>query len=116
MQGLAGTSLGRYHILHRLGHGGMSEVYLAHDELMNRDVAIKVVSGTHTDYIERFHREAEAIGRLNHDHILPAYDYGEQYPWHYLVMPYIEYGTLRDRLAQGPMPFEEIDELFAQIR
>ena len=93
----------------------MSEVYLAHDELMNRNVAIKVVSSIHTDYIERFHREAEAIGRLNHDHILPAYDYGEQYPWHYLVMPYIEYGTLRDRLAQEPMSLAEIDELFAQI-
>src|ERR1039457_858738 len=115
MQGLAGTSLGRYHILRRLGRGGMSEVYLAHDELMNRDVAIKVVSSTHADYIERFHREAEAIGRLNHDHILPAFDYGEQFPWHYLVMPYIEYGTLRDRLAQGPMSLAEVDELFAQI-
>jgi eukaryotic-like serine/threonine-protein kinase len=115
MQGLAGTSLGRYHILRRLGRGGMSEVYLAHDERMNRDVAIKVVSSTHADYIERFHREAEAIGRLNHDHILPAFDYGEQFPWHYLVMPYIEYGTLRDRLAQSPLSLAEVDELFAQI-
>ena len=76
MPELAGTSLGRYHILQRLGRGGMSEVYLAHDELMNRDVAIKVVSSMHADYMERFRREAEAIGRLNHDHILPAYDYG----------------------------------------
>jgi serine/threonine protein kinase len=93
----------------------MSEVYLAHDELMNRDVALKVVSSMHAEYMERFHREAEAIGRLNHDHILPAYDYGEQEPWHYLVMPYIEYGTLRDRLVQGPMSLEEVDELFSQI-
>ncbi|MEO8971471.1 MAG: protein kinase [Ktedonobacteraceae bacterium] len=115
MPGLAGTSLGRYHLLQRLGRGGMSEVYLAHDELMNRDVALKVVSSMHADYIERFHREAEAIGRLNHDHILPAYDYGEQEPWHYLVMPHIEYGTLRDRLSRGPMPFDEVDELFSQI-
>lgn len=90
-------------------------MYLAHDEVMNRDVALKVVSSMHTDYIERFHREAEAIGRLNHDHILPAYDYGEQEPWHYLVMPHIEYGTLRDRLAQGPLALEDVDELFSQI-
>ncbi len=115
MPGLAGTSLGRYHLSQRLGRGGMSEVYLAHDELMNRDVALKVVSSTHADYMERFHREVEAIGRLNHDHILPVYDYGEQEPWHYLVMPHIEYGTLRDRLSQGPLPLEEVDELFAQI-
>jgi serine/threonine protein kinase len=115
MQGLAGTSLGRYHLSRRLGRGGMSEVYLAHDEGMNRDVAIKVVSCTHTDYIERFHREAEAIGGLIHDHILPAYDYGEQYPWHYLVMPYIEYGTLQDRLEQGHISLVEVDRLLAQI-
>ncbi len=115
MAGLAGTTLGRYHLLQRLGRGGMSEVYLAHDEFMNRDVAIKVVSSIHADYMERFHREAEAIGRLNHDHILPAYDYGEQDPWHYLVMPYIEYGTLRDRLTEGPLALEEVDELFTQI-
>ncbi len=115
MPGLAGTSLGRYHLLQRLGRGGMSEVYLAHDELMNRDVAIKVVSSMHADYMERFHREAEAIGRLNHDHILPAYDYGEQEPWHFLVMPHIEYGTLRDRLSQEPLSLEEVDELFSQI-
>ncbi|HLJ34797.1 MAG TPA: protein kinase, partial [Ktedonobacteraceae bacterium] len=115
MPELAGTSLGRYHLLQRLGRGGMSEVYLAHDELMNRDVAIKVVSSMHADYMERFHREAEAIGRLNHDHILPAYDYGEQEPWHYLVMPHIEYGTLRDLLAQGPLSLDQVDELFTQI-
>ena len=115
MPGLAGTTLGRYHLTQRLGRGGMSEVYLGHDEMMNRDVAVKVVSSTHAEYIERFHREAEAIGRLNHDHILPAYDYGEQEPWHYLVMPYIEYGTLRDRLMQGPLSLEEAGELITQI-
>ena len=78
MPSLEGTSLGRYRLGRRLGRGGMSEVYLAHDDLMNREVAVKVVSSTHTDYIERFQREAEAIGRLQHDHILPAYDLGEQ--------------------------------------
>src|SRR6266852_4460429 len=73
MPSLEGTSLGRYRLTRRLGRGGMSEVYLAYDELMNREVAVKVVSSTHADYIERFQREAEAIGRLQHDHILPAY-------------------------------------------
>lgn len=115
MPSLEGTSLGRYHLGRRLGHGGMSEVYLAQDELMNREVAIKVVSSTHTDYIERFQREAEAIGRLQHDHILPAYDLGEQPPWHYLVMPYIGYGTLQDVLEKGPMSLEYAGELLQQI-
>ena len=115
MPSLEGTSLGRYRLLRRLGRGGMSEVYLAHDELMHRDVAVKVVSSTHTDYIERFQREAEAIGRLHHDHILPAYDFGEQPPWHYLVMPYIPYCTLQDILEKGPLSLEYAGELLQQI-
>src|SRR5579863_4794170 len=115
MPSLEGTSLGRYRLLRRLGRGGMSEVYLAHDELMNREVAVKVVSSTHTDYIERFQREAESIGRLHHDHILPAYDFGEQPPWHYLVMPYIPYCTLQDVLEKGPMSLEYAGELLQQI-
>lgn len=115
MPGLDGTSLGRYRLLRRLGRGGMSEVYLAHDELMNREVAVKVVSSTHTDYIQRFQREAEAIGRLQHDHILPAYDFGEQPPWYYLVMPYIDYCTLQDVLEQGPLSLEYAGELLQQI-
>src|SRR2546430_2021580 len=85
MPGLEGTSLGRYHLQRRLGRGGMSEVYLAYDELMHRDVAIKVVSSSHVEYIERFQREAMAIANLHHNHILPAFDYGEQEPWHYLA-------------------------------
>src|SRR5437588_280052 len=115
MPGLTGTRLGRYMLLERLGHGGMSEVYLAYDERMHRNVAIKVVSSVHADYLESFHREAEAIGRLDHAHILPAYDYGEQVLWHYMVMPYIEHGTLRDRLLDGPLSLEETAILFEQI-
>jgi serine/threonine protein kinase len=115
MSGLEGTTLGRYHILERLGRGGMSDVYLAHDESMNRDVAIKVVGSVHSDYLERFHREAEAIGMLNHPHILPAYDYGEHGPWHYMVMPLISNGTLRDLLQDGPLSLEEAAMLLEQI-
>src|SRR2546428_4447782 len=115
MPGLTGTSHGRYIIQERLGRGGMSEVYLAYDERMHRNVAIKVVSSSYADYMDRFQREAEAIGRLDHAHILPAYDYGEQEPWHYMVMPYIEHGTLRDRLLEGPLSLEEVGILFEQI-
>ena len=78
MPNLEGTMLGRYRLKPRLGSGGMSTVYLAFDEAMQRIVAAKVVSAEHVDYVERFRREAEAIGKLNHAHILPAFDYGEQ--------------------------------------
>ncbi len=115
MPGLTGTSLGQYQLLERLGRGGMSEVYLAYDNLHQRNLAIKVVASTHADYIERFRREAYAVSILQHAHILPAYDYGEQPPWHYMVMPYIALGTLRDRLQQGPLTLEETGIILEQI-
>src|ERR1700730_11337435 len=115
MPELTGTRLGRYSLEARLGRGGMSDVYLGYDERMQRKVAIKVVGSSHSDYIERFHREAQAISTLEHAHILPAYDYGEQGLWHYIVMPYIEHGTLRERLLQGPLSLEETGMLLEQI-
>ena len=115
MPGLEGTTLGHYQLLGRLGRGGMSEVYLAYDEQENRNVALKIVSSSHTDYLERFRREAEAIRRLHHDHILPAFGSGDQEPWHYLVMPFVEHGTLRDILDIGPMTMQHADELLQQI-
>ena len=115
MPGLDGTRLGHYRLQRRLGRGGMSEVYLATDELTQRDVAVKVVSSIHGDYVDRFRREAEAIGNLHHNHILPAYDFGEQLPWHYLVMRYVDYCTLLDVLAKGPLSLEYAAELLEQI-
>ncbi|MFL5627160.1 MAG: serine/threonine protein kinase [Ktedonobacteraceae bacterium] len=115
MPELTGTTLGRYKLQGRLGHGGMSEVYLAYDEHRQCQVAIKVVGSSNSDYIERFHREADAISILDHAHILPAVDYGEQGPWHYIVMPYIKHGTLRDRLVQGPLSLEEAGMILEQV-
>lgn len=117
MPGLEGTSLGRYRLKQRLGRGGMAEVYLATDERMQRDVALKVVSSSQADFAERFSREAQAMGNLHHDHLLPAYDVGEQEPWHYLVMPYIAHGTLSDLLksTQGPLDLVHAGEILEQI-
>jgi len=115
MHGLVGNNLGRYRLQRLLGHGGMSDVYLAYDERMHRDVAIKVLSSSQVDYIERFQREAGAIGNLHHDHILPAFDYGAQESWHYLVMPYIEHESLSERLERGPLTLEEAGEMLSQI-
>lgn len=115
MSGLEGTRLGRYLLQNRLGRGGMSEVYLATDELMHREVAVKVVSSADSDYVERFRREAEAIGNMQHDHILPAFDVGEQAPWYYLVMPYISYCTLQEKMQEGAFPLVYAGELLAQV-
>lgn len=117
MPGLEGTSLGRYRLKRRLGRGGMAEVYLATDERMQREVAVKVVSSSQAEFAERFSREAQAMGNLHHDHLLPAYDVGEQGSWHYLVMPYVARGTLSDFLKdrQKPLDLVYAGELLRQM-
>src|SRR5437879_18087 len=116
MSVLEGTTLGRYHLKRLLGQGGMAEVYLASDEQLHRDVAVKVVHLSRVDDLARFRREAELLGPLTHEHILPVFDYGEQGSWHYLVMPYMSYGTLSDRLkVKGPLSQEEAGLLLKQI-
>src|SRR5690348_280931 len=109
------TMLGHYRLLRRLCRGGMSEVYLAHDEEEDRDVAIKIVNGHYVDHAERLQREFKAVRTLTHEHILPILDYGEEGPWHYLVMPYLEHGTLRERLAKGSLSLEEAGRILEQI-
>lgn len=115
MPGLEGTVLKTYHIERLLGRGGMSDVYLAYDDATQQDVAIKVMTGYSASYLERFRREAEAIDKLQHDHILPALDYDEHEPWYYLVMHYAVAGTLRDLLDAGPLSLEHAGLLLTQI-
>lgn len=100
MKGLEGTRLGRYELLYLIARGGMSEVYLGQDRRLQRQVAVKVLYGSDEPFVRRFEREARAVGTLSHDHILPLYDFGTQHPWYYLVMPFIEGGTLRDYLMK----------------
>ena len=84
---------GRYEILRTIGDGGMSRVYLAHDIILNRDVAIKVL---HYDFANeeelkrRFQREALSATSLAHPHIVDIFDVGEDGEHHYLVMEYVE--------------------------
>ncbi|MDQ2906030.1 MAG: serine/threonine protein kinase [Chloroflexota bacterium] len=120
---LEGTKLDHYQILSRLGRGGMSEVYLAHDEHTDRDVAIKVVNSSSNEQCERFRYEVAALSLLRHEHILPVLDHGEQNPWCYLVMPHIQGGTLREHLklaskahnGQGWLTPEEAGVILEQV-
>jgi serine/threonine protein kinase len=110
---LDGLDIGRYHLLRLIGSGGMGEVYLAEDTRINRQVAIKVIRGeaipqlgtnTSQDAARLFEREAKAIARLNHSHILPLFDYGEEMvndtPLTFMVMPYCQDGSLETWLRQ----------------
>lgn len=106
---------GRYRLQHRLRRGGMSEVYLTYDELLQRDVALKLVSRDDHDSIQRLHREVQIISKLSHDHILPILDYGEHGSYHYLVMPYMKRGTLRERIAKGRLTEEEAGSILTKV-
>jgi serine/threonine protein kinase len=114
MAGLEGMAFGPYHLKQLLGRGGMADVYLAYDEAMDRDVAIKVMSENSIGSLERFRREAEAIDKLCHEHILSVFDYDEE-PWHYLVMHYAPGGTLSDLLQTAPLTPEDAGEILDQI-
>src|SRR5437868_6674573 len=91
VEDLVGRSLGhgRYRLLSVIGHGGMATVYEAEHTGLHRRVAIKVLDPALThrpDFVERFQREAETIAQLEHPHILPVYDTGEEGDLLYLVM------------------------------
>src|SRR5215469_570455 len=116
MAELEGKTLGHHYLKQLLGRGGMAEVYLARDEHLFRDVAIKVVHASRLDHFARFQREAEIVGPLTHDHILPIFEYGEEADWHYLVMPYAAYGTLDDVLSEkGALSPEKAGVILEQI-
>lgn len=103
---------GRYRMVKHLGRGGMATVYRAHDEKLDRDVAIKFLLPKHIqDHVigERFLREARAIARLSHANIMSVYDMGREDDWHYLVLEYIPGTNLHHLLLErgGSFPVHE---------
>ncbi|MFI6271412.1 serine/threonine-protein kinase [Micromonospora zamorensis] len=99
---------GRYRLLERLGSGGMSAVHRAYDEVLERDVAVKVLVATDHNARQRIRGEAKAAARLSHPHVTSVYDFGEslvdgaQVP--FVVMEMLGGHTLEQRLAAGPLP------------
>jgi hypothetical protein len=101
-----GTRLGPYELLAALGAGGMGQVYRARDTRLDREVALKVVSGDSAspEAFARFQREARAIAALSHPNICTLFDIGATDGHPYLVMELLEGRTLHDVLAGGPLP------------
>lgn len=106
----AGRRFGPYEIQSRLGGGGMGHVYRAWDSRLHREVAVKLLNHAYTmpGMRERFLREARAASALNHPNICTIFDIGEQDGDPYLVMELLEGETLRDRILNQPMHFDEI--------
>ncbi|MBN1806319.1 MAG: serine/threonine protein kinase [Sedimentisphaerales bacterium] len=102
-----------YKIVGKLGAGAMAVVYKARQLSLNRMVAIKILPKRFTEnpeYVERFYKEGQAAGKLNHPNIVQAIDVGEAGGYHYFVMEYVEGKTIADDLAAGKI-FEEAEAL-----
>ncbi|UCF15653.1 MAG: protein kinase [Phycisphaerales bacterium] len=100
---LVGQTLGDFEILEVVGKGGMGLVFLAHQISLDRKVALKVisdVSGKHSKTLDRFKREAKILAKTSHPNIVPIYEVGEEGPYSYFAMEYVD-GTSLDRILNS---------------
>jgi serine/threonine-protein kinase len=115
---MIGTRLGPYEIIEEIGRGGMATVYRAYQPSIGRYVAVKVIHraiSSDTKALERFQREARLIARLEHPHLLPVYDYDGTHEPPYIVMRYLEGGTVKEILDQTKLPIIDVSYLMRQV-
>ncbi|MFC1975121.1 protein kinase [Chloroflexota bacterium] len=115
---MIGRNLGNYRVMEQIGMGGMATVYKAYDPDTDRYVAIKVLPEHFSQdpkFRQRFEREAKAIAKLEHIHILPLFAYGEEDGTAYMAMRYLKAGSLTDRIQAGALPLDEASRLLSQI-
>ena len=109
----------RYQIVRTLGEGGMANVYLAYDTILNRDVAVKILRGDLANdekFVRRFQREALAASSLSHPNIVEMYDVGEDDGQYYIVMEYVEGKTLKQLLKKrGHLTITETVDIMLQL-
>lgn len=110
---------GRYEVIERVGLGGMAEVYRARDELLGREVAVKVLNDKLSgdkSFVERFRREAQAAANLSHPNIVSLYDYGSDAGANFIVMELIDGRGLEQIIAQeGPLLPERAAEMASDV-
>jgi eukaryotic-like serine/threonine-protein kinase len=110
---------GRYKIIEMIGGGGMANVYLAHDMILDRDVALKMLRldfANDEEFIRRFHREAQSATSLAHPNIVSIYDVGEEDGLYYIVMEYVDGQTLKQYIQQkAPLRVDEAIEIMKQL-
>ena len=117
---IKGTKINdRYAIIRTLGEGGMANVYLAYDTILDRNVAVKVLRGDLANddkFVRRFQREALSASSLNHPNIVEMYDVGEDDGQYYIVMEYVEGKTLKQLLKKrGSLTITEVIDIMSQI-
>ena len=109
----------RYQIIKSIGEGGMANVYLAYDTILDRNVAVKVLRGdlsTDEKFVRRFQREALSASSLNHPNIVEVYDVGDDNGQYYIVMEYIEGKHLKELIKKrGHLTLTEVVDIMLQI-
>ncbi len=109
----------RYQIIRLIGEGGMANVYLAHDLILDRDVAVKILRGDLADdekFVRRFQREAISASSLSHPNIVEVYDVGEENGDYYIVMEYINGKTLKTLVKRrGALTLSEVMDIMQQL-
>ena len=106
MDELVGKSFGPYKVVDKIGEGGMAVVYKAYQESLGRYAAIKILRSElarDEEFVARFRREALAVAQLNHPNILHVYDAGVANGVYYIAMGFVDGGSLKDLIAQGPL-------------
>jgi serine/threonine protein kinase/N-acetylneuraminic acid mutarotase len=115
---LIGRTIGQYRVVEQLGMGGMATVYKAYHPAMDRYVALKIPPeylARDPNFRARFIREARTLAHLEHPHILPVYDFGEEDGLPYFVMRYVDGGTLRELMTRGPLPLDQALRLVREV-
>jgi beta-lactam-binding protein with PASTA domain/tRNA A-37 threonylcarbamoyl transferase component Bud32 len=119
MTQVTGTFANRYRVEGPIARGGMADVFLAHDQVLDRPVAVKVLFpefARDPNFVERFRREAQSAASLNHPNIVGVYDWGQEHGTYYIVMEYVEGRSLRDILrAQRTIPALQAAGIAAEI-
>ena len=109
----------RYQIIRMIGEGGMANVYLAHDIILDRNVAVKILRGDLADdekFVRRFQREAIAASSLSHPNIVEMYDVGEDNGSYFIVMEYVEGKTLKSLIKRrGSLTIPEVIDIMLQL-
>ena len=115
-QSFIGQQMGVYKLEERLGVGGMGEVYLARDKSLARKAAEKLLRYFQdAELKQRFHREAQAVARLNHPNIVTVFDFGDSGGLFYFLMEYVDGVNLRDSIQDGRLSPEQALAIVAQI-
>lgn len=115
---MIGRSFSHYQIIEKIGEGGMGEVFLAEDSSLHRKVALKFLPPEmqrDTAAQKRFVREAHSAAALDHPYICGIHEVGESEGRGFIVMEYIDGVTLKDRLAEGPLPLKEAVQIAIEV-